>query len=186
MKGSVFVGTSLDGFIARADGSLDFLPDDPEPHGFEEFLASVDALVWGRKTYDFVRESGIWPFGEKPVFVLSSRDLEEPPAGAVLERLSGEPADIVSALEERGFAHIYVDGGMTIRQFLGAGFIQRLIITRIPVLIGSGIPLFGALDRDIVLTHVATRQYPSGLVQSEYEVATRHGPSRSGVRQDRP
>ena len=171
MKGSVFVGTSLDGFIARLDGALDFLPDDPEPHGFDELLASVDALVWGRKTYEFVQGFGTWFHGKKPVFVLSSRDLKEPPAGAVVERMSGSPADIVSNLEQRGFRHIYVDGGVTVQQFLRAGLIQRLIITRIPVLIGSGIPLFGPLDHDVTLTHVATRHFPSGLVQSEYEVA---------------
>lgn len=171
MKGSVFVGTSLDGFIARPDGALDFLPDNPEPHGFDEFLASVDALVWGRKTYDFVQGHGTWFYGEKPVFVLSSHDLKDPPAGAIVERMSGHPADIASALEQRGFEHIYVDGGDTIQQFLRAGLIQRLIITRVPVLIGSGTPLFGPLDDDVSLTHVATRQYPSGLVQGEYEVA---------------
>lgn len=171
MRGSIFVGTSVDGFIARRDGALDFLPDDPEPHGFDEFLASVDALVWGRKTYETVLQYGKWFYGEKPVFVLSSRDLRQPPAGAVVNRMSGSPADIVSALEERGIEHIYVDGGATIQQFLRAGFIQRLIITRVPVLIGSGIPLFGPLDHDISLTHVATRQYRSGLVQSEYQVA---------------
>jgi dihydrofolate reductase len=172
MRGSVFVGTSLDGYMARVDGTLDFLPDDPEPHGFDEFLASVDALVWGRKTYDFVQGyDGDWFFGDKPVFVLSSRDLGEPPAGAVIERLSGDATEIASALEERGFEDVYVDGGQVIQQFLRAGLIRRLVVTRIPVLIGSGIPLFGLLDDDIVLTHVATRDYPSGLVQSEYEIA---------------
>lgn len=169
MRGSVFVGTSLDGFIARLDGSLDFLPEDPAPHGYEEFLASVDALVWGRRTYEVVRGFGGWHHGKKPVFVLSSRALEPPPAGAVMTRMSGSPAEIVSALEAKGYEHLYVDGGNTIQRFLRAGFIQRLIITRIPVLIGSGIPLFGALDHDIALTHVATRAYPGGLVQSEYE-----------------
>ncbi len=164
MRGSVFVGTSLDGFIARPNGDLDFLPDDPEPHGFDEFLASVDALVWGRKTYDFVQGLNTWFHGDKPVFVLSSQELKEPPAGAVVERMSGNPADIVTALD-------YVDGGDVIQQFLRAGLIQRLIITRLPVLIGSGIPLFGDLDHDVSLTHVSTRHFPSGLVQSEYEVA---------------
>ena len=170
MKASVFVGSSLDGFIARPDGALDFLPDDPEPHGFEEFLASVDALVWGRKTYDFVRGFEPWYYGDTPVFVLSSRELDPPPAGAIVERMSGDPADIVAALEARGIGHIYVDGGETIQQFIRAGFIQRLIITRVPVLIGSGIPIFGPLDADVPLRHVATREYPSGLVQSEYAI----------------
>jgi riboflavin biosynthesis pyrimidine reductase len=79
--------------------------------------------------------------------------------------------EIVAELAGRGIGHIYVDGGITIQGFLQAGLIQRLIITRVPVLIGSGIPLFGSLPRDILVTHVATRQYASGLVQSEYAVA---------------
>jgi riboflavin biosynthesis pyrimidine reductase len=85
--------------------------------------------------------------------------------------MSSAPADIVSQLAARGIRHIYVDGGITIQRFLQAGLIQRLIITRVPVLIGAGIPLFGALQRDIALQHLATRQYASGLVQSEYVVA---------------
>ena len=90
----------------------------------------------------------------------------------MVERVSGEPANIVAQLASRGIQHIYVDGGITIQRFLNAGLIHRLIITRVPVLIGTGIPLFGAVPRDIVLTHVATRQYAGGLVQSEYVVAT--------------
>lgn len=172
MQASVFVGTSLDGFIARANGGLDFLPADAEPHGYEEFMASVDALVIGRKTYETVLSFGGWAYGEKPVFVLSTQPLAAAPPGAVLERMSGDPADIVATLAARGLRHIYVDGGVTIQGFLRAGLIQRLILTRVPVLIGEGIPLFGALPRDIVLEHVATRQYAGGLVQSEYRVAS--------------
>ena len=172
MTASVFVGTSLDGFIARANGDLDFLPaDGGEPHGYDEFMATVDALVMGRKTFDTVLTFNTWPYGQKPVFVLSTHPLALTPPGAVVERMSGAPADIVSQLATRGIQHIYVDGGTTIQRFLQAGLIQRLIITRVPVLIGSGIPLFGALQRDIILKHVATRQYASGLVQSEYVVA---------------
>lgn len=172
MKGSVVVGTSLDGFIARLDGRLDFLPPDGgEPHGFDEFLASVDAVVMGRKTYDTVLGFGTWFYGEKPVFVLSSRDIGAPPAGATVGRVSGNADEIAAALTARGIGHVYVDGGDTVQQFLRAGLIQRLIITRVPVLIGSGIPLFGELQSDVVLRHVATRQFASGLVQSEYEIA---------------
>ena len=172
MKASVFIGTSLDGFIARADGTLDFLPPGGgEPHGYDEFMATVDALVIGRKTFETVLGFTTWPYGEKPVFVLSTKTLAPAPLGAVVEHMSGEPSEIVAQLAARGIQHIYVDGGITIQRFLQAGLIQSLIITRVPVLIGDGIPLFGALPSDIVLKHVATRQYRSGLVQSEYVVA---------------
>jgi dihydrofolate reductase len=172
MKASVFIATSLDGFIARANGDLDWLPPGGgEPHGYDEFMATVDALVIGRKTFETVLAFDSWPYGEKPVFVLSTRRLAPAPLGAVVERMSGAPADIVSQLAARGIRHVYVDGGVTIQGFLEAGLIQRLIITRIPVLLGAGVPLFGALRRDIVLRHVGTRQYASGLVQSEYVVA---------------
>lgn len=172
MRASVFVGTSLDGFIARTNGSFDFLPaGGGEPHGYDEFMATVDALVIGRNTFETVLTLASWPYGKKPVFVLGVRPLAPVPHGAVVERMSGAPAEIVSQLSARGIQHAYVDGGITIQRFLRAGLIQRLIITRVPVLIGNGIPLFGAIERDIVLTHVATRQYASGLVQSEYVVA---------------
>jgi dihydrofolate reductase len=168
----VFVGTSLDGFIARTNGAFDFLPPGGgEPHGYDEFMATVDALVIGRKTFETALAFATWPYGEKPVIVLSTRPLAPAPRGAVVERMSGAPADIVSQLAARGIGHAYVDGGITIQRFLEAGLIQRLVITRVPVLIGTGIPLFGALERDIVLRHVGTRQYASGLVQSEYSVA---------------
>jgi dihydrofolate reductase len=172
MKASVFVGTSLDGFIARRNGDLDFLDHGGgEPHGYDEFMATVDALVIGRNTFEVVLAFDAWPYGEKPTFVLSSRPLAPAPAGAVVERMSGAPADIVSQLAARGITHIYVDGGITIQRFLEAGLIQHLIVTRVPVLIGSGIPLFGPLSHDILVRHIATRHYPSGLVQSEYVVA---------------
>jgi dihydrofolate reductase len=168
---TVFIGTSLDGFIARVNGDLDFLPPGGgEPHGYDEFMATVDALVMGRNSFETVLGFGTWPYGEKPVFVLSTRPLGDAPAGAVVERMSGAPPEIVSQLAARGIRHIYVDGGITIQRFLQAGLIQRLIITRVPVLIGAGIPLFGAVPKDIVLQHVGTRQYASGLVQSEYVV----------------
>ena len=179
MKTTVFVGTSLDGFIARPNGALDFLDaGGNEPHGYEEFMASVDALVIGRHTFDTVLGFGGWAYGTKPVFVLSTRSLPPLPPGAVVERLAGDPAAIVAQLDARGVRHAYIDGGITIQRFLAAGLIQRLIISRVPVLIGAGIPLFGPLLRDIPLRHVATRHYRGGLVQSEYEVAAQ--PTASG------
>jgi dihydrofolate reductase len=85
--------------------------------------------------------------------------------------MAGSPPEVVARLAERGMKHLYIDGGVTIQRFLQAGLIQRVIITRVPVLLGSGIPLFGSLSRDIRFEHVATRSYPSGLVQSEYVIA---------------
>jgi dihydrofolate reductase len=173
MRASVFIGTSLDGFIARANGEFDFLDEGGgEPHGYDEFMATVDALVIGRKTFETVLAFSQWPYGAKPVFVLSTRPLAPAPPDAVVEHMSGEPAEIWAQLAARGLQHIYVDGGITIQRFLRAGLIQRLIVTRVPVLIGQGIPLFGALPHDVILRHVATRQYAGGLVQSEYVVAS--------------
>jgi len=173
MTVSVFIGTSLDGFIARPNGDLDFLPPGGgEPHGYNEFIASVDAIVIGRKTFEKVLTFDAWPYGDKRVVVLSSRPIDlSAVVGGVVEQMAGPPAAIVSQLAATGAHHLYVDGGITIQGFLRAGLIQRLMITRVPVLIGDGVPLFSTLPRDIRLRHVATRHYPSGLVQSEYHVA---------------
>jgi dihydrofolate reductase len=173
MIASVFVGTSLDGFIARPNGAFDFLPaDGGEPHGFEEFLASVDAVVMGRNTFETVLRLQPWPYGDKRIVVLSNRPLDlSITSGSAIEQMAGPPEQIVSQLAACGIQHIYVDGGITIQRFLRAGLIQRLTITRVPVLIGEGIPLFGSLPHDVQLRHIATRHYPSGLVSSEYHVA---------------
>ena len=174
MRASVFIATSLDGFIAREDGALDWLPaDGGEPHGYDEFIATVDAIVIGRNTFETVLSFEAWPYGTKPVIVLSTKPKAlRAPDGAVCDMMVGTPAEVVERLSARGFEHLYVDGGLTIQGFLEAGLIQRLIITRIPVLLGRGIPLFGPLSRDVRLEHVSTRSYPSGMVQSEYLVAT--------------
>jgi len=170
---SVFVGTSVDGFIARRNGSYDFLPaDGGEPHGYDEFMATVDALVIGRNTFEKVLTLAAWPYGDKRVVVLSSRPVDlSAVRGGVAEQMAGPPAEIVSKLAAGGAHHLYVDGGITIQGFLRAGLVQRFIITRVPVLIGEGIPLFSTLPHDVRLRHVATQHYPSGLVKSEYHVA---------------
>ncbi|MGD0214035.1 MAG: dihydrofolate reductase family protein [Terriglobales bacterium] len=173
MMVSVFIGTSLDGYIARPNGEFDFLPaGGGEPHGYDEFIASVDTLVIGRKTFETVLAFPDWPYGNKRVVILSSRPLDlSAVQNGVVEQMAGPPAEIVAKLAASGAHHLYVDGGITIQEFLRAGLVQRLIITRVPVLIGEGIPLFGALPRDVQLQHVATQQYPSGLVKSEYRIA---------------
>jgi dihydrofolate reductase len=172
MMVSVFIGTSVDGFIARSNGAFDFLPaGGGEPHGYDEFIASVDTLVIGRDTFETVLAFPAWPYGDKRVVALSSRPLDlSAVRGGRVEQMEGAPAEIVARLAASGAQHLYVDGGITIQRFLRAGLVNRLTITRVPVLIGEGIPLFGALPHDVRLRHIATQQYPSGLVKSEYNV----------------
>jgi dihydrofolate reductase len=172
MTVSVFCGTSVDGFIARPNGDLDFLDaGGGEPHGYDEFVAGIDAIVIGRNSFEKVLTFGAWPYGKKRVVVLSSRPVDLSAAvGGVVEQMAGAPAEIVSRLAASGAHHLYVDGGVTIQRFLRAGCVHRLIVTRVPVLIGEGIPLFGPVPHDIQLRHIATRQFRGGLVQSEYHV----------------
>jgi dihydrofolate reductase len=176
---SVFIGTSLDGFIARPNGSFDFLPEGGgEPHGYNEFMATIDALVIGRNTFETVLLMKPWPYGNKRVVVLTTRPIdfskvvEGKAEKSKVEKMAGSPAEIVAQLAATGAHHLYIDGGITIQRFLRAGLIQRLIITRVPVLIGEGIPLFSTLPHDIHLRHISTKSYPSGLVSSEYQIAS--------------
>lgn len=184
MKASVFIATSLDGFIARENGDLDWLPQpqaegqgNGEDYGFQEFMDSVDVLVMGRHTFEKVLSFekalsfGHWPYGDKRVVVLSSRPIAIPSnLPETVEAKSCSPAELVRQLSEQGAQHLYIDGGKTIQGFLNAGLIQQIIITRVPVLIGSGIPLFGSLDKDVKLQHIETRSFATGLVQSRYQV----------------
>ncbi|MFA6956482.1 MAG: dihydrofolate reductase family protein [Thermoanaerobaculia bacterium] len=184
MRTSVFVGASLDGFIARPDGTFDFLTagsdGDGASNGFNEFFSTVDAVLMGRNTYEVVLPFPEWPYGLTPVFILTSRPLPPSPRGAVVEQIAGAPAEVLSRLAGRGFEHVYVDGGVTIQQFLRAGLVDRVVITRVPVLVGAGISLFGGVDSDIRLKHVATRELPGGAVQSEYEIGVPAGADPGG------
>lgn len=177
IKASVFIATSLDGFIARADGGLDWLSggegaSTEQDFGYQEFMDSVDTIVIGRNTFEPVLTFDAWPYSGKKVVVLSSRPSAVPPHFAdSVEWLSLPPQRLVERLESEGATHLYVDGGKTIQGFLKEGLIDELIITRIPVLIGTGVPLFGPLDHDVRLTHVATRQFENGFVQSRYRIA---------------
>lgn len=159
MRCSVFIATSLDGFIARADGALDWLPGaDPgaedfdgtpgEDSGYEAFMAGIDVIVMGRATYDTVLDFGIgWPY-PRPVVVLTSRPLDTVPEGADVRRDQGVVTDIVERLADDGFGHAYVDGGDVIQQFLAADLVDAMTITTVPVLLGQGIRLFGELPAD--------------------------------------
>jgi dihydrofolate reductase len=173
MKTSVFVGTSVDGFIARHNGDFDFLPEGGgEPHGYAEFIATVDVLVIGRNTFDKVLTLDTWPYQDMRVVVLSNRPIDTSATPELrVECLRGTPSEIVNRLAAGGAQHAYIDGGITVQHFLRAGLIQRLIITRVPVLVGQGISLFGSLPHDVKLRHVTTHSYASGLVKSEYEIA---------------
>ena len=175
MKASVYIATSVDGFIAREDGRIDWLPTgesaEGEDYGYQYFMDSVDVLVMGRNTFELVLTFGSWPYGEKPVVVLTSRPLDRPEfVPDSVSVMNGTPADVVQRLAERGFEHLYVDGGKTIQRFLRAGLIQTLIISKIPVLIGRGIPLFGEIPEDIQLRHLETLHFENGLVQSKYRI----------------
>ncbi len=169
---SVFIGTSVDGFIARPNGSFDFLDAGGNiPHGYDEFIATVDTHLIGRKTYETVRAFPGWAYGKKRVVVLSSSPLDfSDLKDANVQQMSGPPEKIAGALKSQGAKHVYIDGGTTIQNFLRAGQIHRLIISRVPILIGQGVPLFSTLPQDIPLEHISTKHYPTGLVQTEYEV----------------
>ena len=174
---AVFVGVSLDGFIARSNGELDWLMGegggDSAEYGYNEFIAGIDAIVMGRKTFEKVLKFDKWYYGNKRVVILSHKPIDLSVAqarGGIVERMGGPPPEIVAKLADSGAKRLYVDGGITIQEFLRTGLIHRLIISRLPVLIGEGIPLFGSLPRDIRLSHIATRTYPGGMVQSEYHI----------------
>ena len=177
IKASVFIATSLDGFIARANGDLDWLTgaesaQTEQDYGYQEFMDTVDTIVVGRNTFELTSTFDTWPYGGKKVVVLSSRPSAIPPhLSDSVEWLSLPPQELAKRLAAQGAAHLYVDGGKTIQGFLNAGLINELIVTRIPVLIGTGIPLFGPLDHDLRLTHVETRQFENGFVQSRYRIA---------------
>lgn len=173
--GHVFIATSLDGFIARSDGNLDWLvkhqtPD--EDHGYGELMDSVDGIVMGRGTYETVLTFEPWPY-PKPLVVLSHTLESSDIPRHLADRVSisaQEPEELMRSLATEGWQHAYVDGGKVIQSFLRAGLIADLVVTRIPVLLGEGLPLFGVLDRDIDLGHIETKAFASGLVSSKYEV----------------
>lgn len=176
VTGHVFIAASMDGFIARRDGDIEWMTGhggaEPEDHGFDAFIATMDGFVMGRGTYEKVLTFGGWPFA-KPVVVLSGTltDADLPAEFAGKARFSAAaPHEVMAELGADGWRRAYVDGGKVIQSFLREGLIRDMIVTRIPALIGEGIPLFGPTGGDIRLRHVETKAFPSGLVQSKYEV----------------
>ena len=175
IPGRVFIATSLDGFIARGNGDIDWLPGlstDGGDYGYGAFMDCVDGIVMGRGSFEKVAGFAEWPY-PKQVVVLSRTLVEAdlPIALAGRVRISElVPQDLMQELGSLGWRAAYIDGGKVIQSFLRAGLITEITITRIPTLIGEGIPLFGTLEKDIALTHQKTTAYPSGLVQSRYTV----------------
>jgi dihydrofolate reductase len=176
--GSVFLGMSVDGFIARLDGDIGWLtggadadgpPDDGAggDFGFADFVSGIDALVMGRGTYDVIAPFDEWPYQGKPVHVLSTTLV---PGADPRITVHGSYDDAVAALNGAGYRRVYVDGGRTVHQFLRAGLIADLTLARVPVLIGSGHTPFGELAADIALEHVTTRTFSGGMVQTTYRV----------------
>lgn len=178
-RGRVFIATSLDGFIARPDGDIAWLTNpredvthpaplhDEEVGGYESFMASVDHIVMGRTTYETVLGFDGWPYPDHRVVVLSTTLAED-----VDERVSvvRSVAGAVRALTDAGSRGAYIDGGRVIQSFLAADLIDELTITHVPVLLGAGLPLFGALDHDRQLSLQATGVSANGLTHARYDV----------------
>jgi dihydrofolate reductase len=177
-KCSVFIATSLDGFVARSDGSIDWLERANtsvpacEDCGYADFMHTVDAIVIGRSTFEKVLSFPDWPYGSKPVYVLSTT-IRRLPVGVPnsVHLLNATPDDVVRRTAEAGHRHLYIDGGRTIQGFLRAGLITELTITVIPMLLGSGLRLFGDLSADTDLRLLSSRAFPFGFVQSHYAVS---------------
>jgi len=174
---SVFIAASIDGFIARPNGDIEWLHrpeyETAELNGvtYERFIATVDALVMGRKTLEKILSFPEWPYQGTPVIALSHQPLQIPAhLEGKVELMAGDVTSLVATLAERGMKHLYIDGGQTIQAFLEAGLVNELIITRIPVLLGQGIPLFSQIGRQLELRHIGTHESDNGFVQSRYQV----------------
>ena len=172
MKTIVYIATSLDGFIARKDGNIDWMINIENPtnddYGYAEFINTIDAIVMGRGTFEKVLTFSSWPYAKR-VFVLSTTRKSVPNSlKGKVSLLSMTPREVLSFLTKEGYSSIYVDGGRTIQSFLRDDLIDELIVTKIPMLIGSGIPLFSDLAHDLSFNHIETRTYPNGLVKSHY------------------
>jgi dihydrofolate reductase len=171
MKISVYIGTSLDGFIARKDGDIDWLvqyANEEAIQAYKEFIQKIDAIIIGRGTFEKVLSFPTWPY-EKEVFVLSNSIKQAPDIKEKVTILSMRPGRLLKHLSDKGFSHIYVDGGNVIQDFLKEDLVDELIVSRAPVILGSGIPLFNYLENDLQFEHKQTRVQSNGLVRSYYE-----------------
>lgn len=172
-KNSVFIATSLDGYIADKNGGIDWLHAIPNPNnddmGFVDFMNKVDALVMGRTTFETVCSFDIdWPYS-KPVFVLSNKLNEIPEAYRDKAFLvKGTLTEILKEIHEKGFNKLYIDGGTTIRSFLKEDLIDEMVLTTIPVLLGGGSSLFSELPKELNFELIETKTYLNQITQSCY------------------
>jgi dihydrofolate reductase len=179
IKCSVYIAASVDGFIAKPDGDISWLQR-PEYSAakmkgvrYEDFISTVDALVMGRNSFEKVLSFDVWPYERIPVVVLTSRKLDVPKRLEGKIRIeSGDPKELASRLEGEGKKHLYIDGGATIQRFLRAGLIQEITITRVPLLLGAGISLFGSLGVEVSLRLLEATSSDNGFVQERYEVVS--------------
>ncbi len=174
-KVSIYIAASLDGFIARNNGDIAWLDDSDsqsdEDYGYSLFMSSVDVLIMGRNTFEKVLTFGKWPYDDKRVIVLSTRTLPIPEwLPNTVKVIAADPTNLVESFSAEGVKHLSIDGGNTIQRFITAGLADEMTITRIPILIGKGVSLFGTLDSDIKLKHIETRLFTNGFVQSRYQL----------------
>lgn len=172
-RNSVFIGTSLDGYIADENGGLAFLDSIPIPEhldmGYGEFTSQIDAYVMGRNTFETVcRFDMEWPF-QKPVFVLSNTLTEIPEKyNQKAHLVKGSLQEILGQIHQKGFNRLYIDGGVTIQNFLKEDLIDNMIITVIPILLGGGIPLFSELPKALEFECTGSTVYLNKIVQNHF------------------
>lgn len=176
MKAIANIATSVDGYISRPDGRIDWLQASgsgaAQHYDFASLLRGIDALVIGRRTYDQALSFGRWPYGDKRVVVLSHGYVHVPGALARTVEFSPQsPGAVLQRLAWDGMARVAVNGGATIRSFLRDHLLAELTITRVPILLGAGVPLFEGLDAEVQLELLSVEALDDGLVQTRYRIA---------------
>lgn len=172
MEFSVYIAQSIDGFIAKKDGNIEWLNEfsnKDDDFGFSEFMNKIDAIIMGKNTFEKVVTFGFWPY-EKPVYVLS-HSLNKAPKELMgkVHFINGTVEEIIKILSEKSLMNIYVDGGNVIQSFLKEGKIDNLIITTIPIILGNGIPLFDRIEKELKWKLIDTKIYNNLLVKNIYK-----------------
>ncbi|MCL1123848.1 dihydrofolate reductase family protein [Shewanella surugensis] len=185
MKCSVYIATSVDGYIAKMDDSVDWLHavgdlkadmGDDQDMGFNRFIRSVDCMIMGRKCMEVISNMNIppeqWPYGNIRIVVLS-HSIQTPPDNlhGKVEMYAGDIQQLVKQLTSEGIKHAYIDGGTTITAFLNLKLIDEMIITKAPILLGEGIPLFGKINHMIQLEKASACAFPNDFIQIKYKVS---------------